>query len=485
MNPTATAAVASHEHGNPGPQTAAGRVEIDAACRAGVLAFLSSSVFWLIFGSLAALIASYKLHAPDWLGHVPWLTFGRIRVVHLNAVAYGWVSMACLGVLIWLVTRICRTPVRRGALLVLAAALWNIGLAIGLLWILLGRTTGVEWLEMPMGTVLLLAAAVVLVACEVYRLFANRQVEHLYISLWYSLAAITWLPLLYVLANLPIYSGVPHATMNWWFGHNAIGVFWTPVGLAAIYYFIPKVTGRPIYSYYLSMMGFWTFALFYNWNGMHHLVGGPVPTWLITAGITASFLMVIPVLVVALNHHMTIVGSFDAVRYSPTLRFVVFGAINYTAVSLIGSVESSRTLSEVIHFTHFTVGHAHHGLYAFLSMVLFGSMYFIVPRLTSWEWGSAALIKTHFWTTAIGSLLMVAALSVGGWFQGRAWNDPTIPFGDVVTLTRPYLVTRTVAGTLMTIGHFVFAALYIRICLRLGREQSTPTYLGARKGLAA
>src|SRR5262249_5230185 len=198
----------------------------------------------------------------------------------------------------------------------------------------------------------------------------------------YLFGAVFWFPWLYTVANLlllyePV-RGVVQASVNWWYGHNVLGLWFTPIGLAAAYYLIPKVIGRPIYSYYLSIIGFWALALFYSWAGAHHLIGGPLPAWLITVSVVGSVMMFIPVGVVALNHHMTMVGHFDALRYSPTLRFVVLGAMSYTAVSVQGSFEALRTMNEVVHFTHYTIAHAHLGLYAFFTMIMFGSMYYIV-----------------------------------------------------------------------------------------------------------
>jgi cytochrome c oxidase cbb3-type subunit 1 len=271
-----------------------------------------------------------------------------------------------------------------------------------------------------------------------------------------------------VVANLPIYSGVVHGVVNWWFGHNALAVWFTPIGLALAYYFIPKIIGRPIYSYYLSLLGFWTFALFYNWNGVHHLVGGPVPNWLQTISIIASVLMVIPVLAVAVNHHFTTVGRFSALRDSVPLRFTVFGAMSYTAVSFQGSMEALRDVQETVHFTHYTIGHAHLGVYAFLTMVLFGAMYYITPRVARWNWASAGWIEAHFWLTAAGVLLYVVVMCTGGWLEGRALNNPAIPFVNVVDLTRPYLALRSLSGAMIGAGHVIFAALFAALLLRRG-----------------
>lgn len=444
------------------------RQRLDQAAAAPVLIYFATGVFWLLAGTLFGLLASLKFDAPDWLGALPALTFGRVRPAHLNAVVYGWASLAGAGCLVWLTSRLCLAPVQWRALLFASAALWNAGMVYGIGAILFGYSLGVEWLEFPAPAVALIAAAFLLFGASILRTFTKRTVEHIYVSLWYTLAAVVWFPLLYVVANLPVYSGVVHGVVNWWYGHNALAVWFTPIGLALAYYFIPKVIGRPIYSYYLSLLGFWTFALFYNWNGVHHLVGGPVPNWLQTISIIASVLMVIPVLAVAVNHHLTTVGHFSVLRESMPLRFTVFGAMSYTAVSFQGSMEALRDVQETVHFTHYTIGHAHLGVYAFLTMVLFGAMYYITPRLARWNWARPGWIKAHFYLTAAGVLLYVFVMCTGGWLQGRALNNPAIPFVNVVDLTRPYLTLRSLSGVLIGLGHLVFAALFVEILSRRG-----------------
>jgi cytochrome c oxidase cbb3-type subunit 1 len=180
--------------------------------------------------------------------------------------------------------------------------------------------------------------------------------------------------------------------------------------------------------------------------------------------------------VTAINHHLTMVGSFSALRYSPTLRFVVFGAVNYTLVSLIGSTMAIRGVNETTHFTHFTVAHAHQGMYAFFTMVMFGSVYYILPRLLLKEWPSATLIRTHFWATAIGVTLYWVGLSIGGWIQGTEMNNASIPFIEVVQHTIPYLFMRSVSGIVITIGHVAFAVnLVWMLCARRPAGVTAPT----------
>jgi cytochrome c oxidase cbb3-type subunit 1 len=341
----------------------------------------------------------------------------------------------------------------------------------------------VEWLEFPLWTAVILTVLFGVVGVSSAVTFARRQVDHVYVSQWYLFGAIFWFPFLYIAGNLMIHAGgvegIALGTANWWFAHNVLGIWFTPICLAAAYYFIPKVIGRPIHSYYLSLLGFWTLAIFYNWAGTHHLIGGPLPIWIQTVGIVASMMMFIPVITVAINHHMTMVGHFDKLRYSPTLRFIVFGAMSYTMVSVQGSLTALRTVNETTHFTHYTIAHAHLGMYAFVTMILFGSLYYIMPRLTGQEWSSARLIKFHFWTTAIGMVIYFVGLTAGGVLQGLMLDDPSVPFLDIVAKTIPFLWSRSFAAVLMTLGHVAFAWLVGQMMLDWYRDRQYdgPTYL--------
>lgn len=459
------------------------RVNIDVSTRLPVLTFFASAVFWLVVGSLLADLASIKLHTPGFLSGPSWgwLTFGRVRPAHLNAMVYGWASMAGVGVLLWLMARLSRSELRHPWLLVGSAALWNVAVAIGTVAILAGQGTSIEWLEFPAYVPPLIAAAYAMIAVWAVVTFRDRREPHVYVTQWYLFAAIFWFPWLYVAANVlltlqPV-RGVSQASINWWYGHNVLGLWFTPIGVGSAYYLIPKVLGRPIHSYHLSVLGFWSLALFYNWNGAHHLIGGPLPSWLITVSIVASVMMLIPVTTVAINHHMTMVGHFAVLRYSPTLRFIVFGAMSYTAVSVQGSLQAFRTWNEVTHFTHYTIAHSHLGMYAFFTMIMFGNIYYIMPRLTGWEWASARLIRIHFWSTALGVLAYWVALTYGGVHQGFALNNPKIPFLTIVNWLKPYLWARTFAGLAMTTGHFAFGVLFVMNLLHLGERRTEPTLL--------
>jgi len=311
-----------------------------------------------------------------------------------------------------------------------------------------------------------------LVGVSLLRTLQRRRVPHLYVSVWYISAGLVWLPILLIVAKWPgIHFGVQQAAMNWWFGHNVLGLWFTPLGLAAIYYFLPKVLGKPIHSYHLSLVGFWTLAFFYSQVGGHHLIGGPVPGWLVTLSIVQSMMMIVPVVAVGINQHRTAHGHLSAMRYSPTLRFIVLGGMMYTLASIQGSMQSLRVVNATTHFTHFTVAHAHLGLYGFFSLVMFGAMYFVMPRVLDWEWPYSRLIALHFWLVVGGFAVYFIGLSIGGWLQGMRMLDAARPFMDSVTVTEPYLISRTVGGSLMSLGHLVFAAHFALMLLRRGTRR--------------
>jgi cytochrome c oxidase cbb3-type subunit 1 len=397
---------------------------------------------------------------------------------------YGWLSAASVPVLLWMLARLCRAPLRHGWTLHVSAVLWNVGNLIGGVGIITGYGTSMEWLEYPPVAAPWLIAGFAIVLWHGVDMLRRRAPGHIYVSQWYLFAALIWFPLLYLTAQTLLFwkpvSAIAQGPVNWWYAHNVLGLWFTPVGLASAYYLIPKVIGRPIHSYYLSAIGFWTLAFFYSWNGMHHLVGGPYPAWLVSTSIAASVMMVVPVVTVAVNHHMTMVGHFSALRWSPTLRFVVFGAMSYTLVSLQGSLTAIRAVQRVTHFTHYTVAHAHLGMYAFATMIMFGSIYYMVPRVIGREWPSATLIRVHFWGSALGITLYFGALTVGGIEQGFNLQNAEMPFLDVVRKTIPYLHLRTLAGIMLTIAHVAFAISVIRVLFGKTRSAGEPTLLSVR-----
>jgi cytochrome c oxidase cbb3-type subunit 1 len=457
------------------------RALIDASTRLPVLMFYASAIAWLLIGTLLGALASLKLHSPDLLGNVSVLTWGRIRPAHMNIMIYGWASMAGMGTAIWLMARLCRTILRYPLLLVTGAAFWNLGVLVGTGAILAGDSTGYQWLEFPPYAAIILFAAYTLIMSWAVLMFRFRRGEQIYVTQWYLIGAFLWFPWLYSAANLMLFAvpvqGVLQAAVNGWFVNNLMFLWLGAIALGTAYYMIPKVIGRPVYSYHLATIGFWTYAFFSSWTGMQGLVDGPFPAWMITASTAAAILTIIPVATVGLNHHMTMAGNFQLLRYSPTLRFTVFGAMSYTVFAAVGVFLSLRSVAGYLHFTEVSVAYTQLGLYAFYTMIIFGSMYYIVPRLVGREWRYASLIKLHFWAAAYGIGLMTLMLFAGGIAQGAGMSDPTIAFSESTDSLMPYLRGHSLALVLMTVAHFVFAFHFGLMLLGLGRTASVPTFL--------
>src|SRR4051795_1384706 len=457
------------------------RALIDASTRLPVLFFYGSAIIWLLLGTLLAGLTSWKLHAPDLLANCSWLTWGRIRPAHMNVMVYGWASMAGIGTAIWLMARLCRSTLRHPLLLIAGGAFWNLGVLLGVGGIIAGDSTGYEWLEFPPYATIVLFVAYSLVVSWAMLMFRFRRGENIYITQWYLLGAFLWFPWVYGATQIMLFvapvEGVMQAAVTWWFANNLLFLWFGAIALGTAYYMIPKVIGRPVYSYHLATIGFWTYALFSSWTGMTRLIDGPFPAWMVTASIAATILTMIPVATVGLNHHLTMQGYFPLLRYSPTLRFTVFGAMSYTVFSVIGVLISLRSVASYVNFSQVSIAYTHLGLYAFFTMTIFGSMYYIVPRLVGREWRYGSLIKLHFWASAYGIGLMTLMLLAGGFLQGANLENPSLPFSESIETVLPYLRGRSLAGILLTVSHFIFAYHFGLMLLGLGRTSTVPTFL--------
>lgn len=431
--------------------------ELDQSAKKPIIFFIVSSAIWLVLGSIFGLLVSFKFHHPEFLGTQDLLTFGKLRPLHLNIITYGWLSFAALGVAMWLVPRMTKVPLQSTKILFASGVLWNIGVILGCIGILFGYTDGLEWLEFWWPIDIILAVAGAMVAIPLFKTIFKSKEKHLYVTMWYIIASLIWFPVLFVIANSHfLHSGVQQAIANWWFAHNVLGLWVTPLGLGIIYYILPKITGHPIFSYQLSLFGFWGLALFYSQVGVHHLLGGPVPTWIANLSIVMSVGMAIPVITVAINHHVSTYKHFHVLKESVVLRFIVFGAMSYTISSLQGSLHALRTFNYITHFTHWTVSHAHLGLYGFTTMVLFGGIYFALPRLVQRNWKYPTLVNWHFWIAATGIIIYAVSLGIGGWLQGLELRNTAGSFQASMELTIPYLIIRSVGGTLMLVSHLLF-----------------------------
>lgn len=451
--------------------------KLDESSRKPVLLGFFFAIIWLIQGTWFGDISSFKFDWPDLLGEEAYLTFGRLRPAHLNVMVYGWASSAMFAVSLWMMPRLCRAPLQWGMAAITGISLWNIGVIVGVTLLLAGTSDGLEWLEFDRHSAdPLMVFGAALVGASIWKTLAARTVKHLYVSVWYVAASYPWFLVIFIAGNLPIFRGVESAAVNWFYAHNALGLWLTTINLGLIYYLMPKIIGRPVYSYWLSLIGFWGLALFYALNGMHHLIGGPMPSWMIATSITASILMVIPVIAVGINQHMTVVGRFGAMRYSPALTMLVLAAMAYTAVSLQGILTALVNVNRVTHFTHWTIAHSHLGLYMFVTFSLFGGIYYILPRVLGREWPSIGLIRAHIMLVGIGIVIYVVALGIGGVMQGLSLLDQKEGFEASVNAVKPWLLVRSMAAVLLTLGHLAFFFHIILMIYRPRPADSPPFF---------
>jgi len=461
------------------------RALIDASVRGPVLFFYFTALTWLLGANLLGVLATFKLLWPSFLGDCVLLSYGRVWPAYMDCLTYGWACMAAFGTGLWIMGRLCRVALRKSAILIAGAVLWNIGVTLGVILVLTGNGRPAELLDFPGSVSILLLAGYLFIGTWGFSMFRLRRSGPDYISVWYLIGAFFWFPWLYATANLLLSSGhvrgVMQAVVGAWFGQNLIWLFLASIGIATVYYIVPKVTNKPIHSYYMVSLGFWSFAIFGGWTGMIRLVGAPVPAWLITVSVAAAIMMLVPTATFTINYAKSMKGCSHMVYHSPVLRFTLFGAVAYSISSLLLVFFSFRNVANYTQFGTVLQGENHLGIYTFFTMVIFGSMYYIVPRLVGCEWFSSSMIRLHFWSCAYGIGFFVMLLLVGGIFQGSLWADKDVYNVDAMQAMEPFVIGRCIAWVLLTFGHIIFALHYLLMLLRLGRPSGTPTLLETKE----
>lgn len=419
-------------------------------------AYLLSATVWLLIGTAFGLLGAMKLNWPDLLP-VSWLSFGRIRPIHTNTVLWGWSSMASIGLAIFIVSRTSRTPLWSPKLANGALALWNLAVLLGVITLAAGINTGpLEYREWVTPIAVIYAAGIILNGYNLYQTVATRRLPEIYISNWYILGAFCWTAILYTVGYLPFYQdGLGNTIIQGYYMHTGVGMWFTPLVLGITYYALPRVLGKPIYSYALGVLGFWTNMLFYTLIGAHHFIFSPVPWWLQTTAILFSVGMMVPVWSGAGNFLLTCRGSWNVVRRNYSLLFLLVGAWGYALSSTEGTVEAFRTANIYWHFTNFTVGHAHLAMYGFVAFLIWGAMYGLLPRITGSAPASNA-VAIHFWLALTGSGIYIASISAAGILQGLSWVAGE-SFVASVEAAAPMWLWRTIGGLLMVGSHLVFA----------------------------
>ena len=433
-------------------------------------AFTVSSTFWLLLTTAVGLLLSFKFPYPD-LATSPYLSFGRLRAIHTNGTFYGFASVALTGVAIYIAALTSGVNLRFKGLG--WASLWcfNIAAVLGTITLDLGINNGdQEYREWVWWVAAFFIAAVVLSGIVVIATVARRPEREIYISNWYTIGAFVCTTILGVTAGIPFYQhGLGQVAVQGFYMHNAVGMWFTLLALGAIYYALPKLLNRPIYSYALGVLGFWTNLIFYPIIGAHHFEFTPLPWWFQTLAIVFSVGMLVPVWSGTANFFLTMRGRWEMIRRSMALPFLFVGIVYYLLGSSQGTIEAFRSTQAIWHFTSFTIGHSHATMYGFITFIAWGSIYGLLPSATGRE-PSRLVTGLHFWFASLGVTLYVIVLSIGGTLQGLTWAAGN-PFIASVQAAAPFWAARAIAGTMMFLAHVFFAYNVYR--MTMGRKLPT------------
>jgi len=418
-------------------------------------AYTVSATAWLVFATFVGLIVALKFPYPDLLT-APAFSFGRLRPIHTNDTFFAWAAPALLGLATFVAVRSCGVRLYSTRLAWISLALINIAAVCGTVALDLGYNAGdQEYREWPGWIRAMLAAAYVLTAWNLLATVRQRRDPDLYISNWYNISGVLWTIVIVTVALLPWYQyGLGQVAVQGYYMHNAVGMAFTPVALGTLYYALPKLLNRPIYSYALGMFAFWTNLAFYPILGAHHFLFSPLPWWFQTLAIVCSVAMLVPVIGGSANLLLSMSGQGDWVRRSPAM-FILVGVLCYLLGSAQGTVEALRSMQQIWHLTNFSVGHSHLTMYGFITFSIWGGVYALLPQATGRAAPNLAL-GIHFWLSTVGVTIYVLSLSVGGTEQGLDWLNAA-PFIQSVIDQAPYWLWRAVGGGMMFAGHLVFA----------------------------
>ena len=435
-----------------------------------VRSWLYWSLAWLTIFPLVGLLVSIKFHNPEFLGTEPWLTFGRLRPVHVNGVIFGAFSTPFLGLLYYLVPRLAGRPMAGMALSRWALWGWQIFIITGTLSFLFGYNLGFEADEFQWPWNILRGIVLAAISGQVLVTLFRRKEPGFYVALWYAVAALVWTLMNLVLGNVILpyvhMSGISNAALHGLYIHYVVGLWLTPAGLCLMYYFIPLACKNPLFSHALSKFGFWTIALLYPFVGTHHYLFSPIPFHNQTLSIVTSMLLIIPVWAVVTNHFGTALGRWGAIAHgtdssSYGAKFLLLAVFFYLVGCFQGSTEALRRVQELTHFSDFVIAHSHFTVFATFVVAVVGSMYYMWPRLTGRELWSSRMASWHFWLTVAGASVMLLGLTAQGFIQGSMLEYGS-NFVDTVVEMKPWWVTRTLAGATMDIGFLLMVINFVQ-----------------------
>jgi len=432
--------------------------------------FAVMTVVWGVVGMLVGVYIAALLYWPDLNFNQPWLSYGRLRPLHTNAVIFAFGGSALFATSLYVVQRTCHARLISDKLASFVFWGWQLVIVAAAISLPLGYTQGKEYAELEWPIDILITIVWVAYAVLYFGTIAKRKVKHIYVANWFFGAYIITIALLHIVNNIAIpagafksysvYSGAVDAMVQWWYGHNAVGFFLTTAFLGMMYYFVPKQAGRPIYSYRLSIVHFWALIAVYMWAGPHHLQYTALPDWAQSLGMVFSLVLLAPSWGGAINGILTLSGVWYKLRTDPILKFLIVSLSFYMMSTFEGPMMSIKTVNSLSHYTDWTIGHVHSGAIGWVAMISIGSIYAMLPRLLNLpKMYSVKLIDTHFWLHTIGLVVYIASMWIAGVTQGLMWRatDPengTLVYSFVESLvaTKPYYLFRLGGGLIVLSG---------------------------------
>ena len=435
--------------------------------------FAVMTVVWGVVGMLVGVVIAAQLAWPALNFDLPWISYGRLRPLHTNAVIFAFGGSALFSTSYYVVQRTCHVRLFSDRLAAFTFWGWQVVIVLAAITLPLGLTQGKEYAELDWSIDLLIAVVWVSYAIVFLGTVVRRRVRHIYVANWFFAAFILAVALLHIVnsAVIPVslwksyslYAGVQDAMVQWWYGHNAVGFFLTAGFLGIMYYFVPKQAGRPNYSYRLSVVHFWALIFTYMWAVPHHLHYTALPDWAQSLGMLMSLVLLAPSWGGMINGIMTLSGAWEKLRTDPVLRFLVVSVCIYGMATFEGPMMSIKTVNALSHYTDWTIGHVHSGALGWVAFVTFGAIYYLIPRLFGRDLYRLRLVEVHFWTATVGIVLYITSMWVAGVMQGLMWravNDDgtlTYSFVESVEAMHPFYIIRFLGGVLFLAGALVMA----------------------------
>ena len=452
--------------------------------------FALAAVLWGVVGMLVGVIIASQLAWPELNFGISFLSYGRLRPLHTNAVIFAFGGCALFATSYHVVQRTCQTRLFAPKLAMFTFWGWQLVILAAAVTLPLGMTQGKEYAELEWPIDILIAVVWVSYAVVFFGTIGIRKVRHIYVANWFFGAFIIAVALLHIVnaAAIPVsmsksysaYAGVQDAMIQWWYGHNAVGFFLTAGFLGMMYYYIPKQAERPVYSYRLSIVHFWALIFTYMWAGPHHLHYTALPDWAQSIGMIFSIVLLAPSWGGMINGIMTLSGAWHKLRDDPILKFLIVSLSFYGMSTFEGPMMSIKTVNALSHYTDWTIGHVHSGALGWVGMITMGSLYYLIPRLFgSKTMFSVRAIELHFWIATIGIVLYIAAMWIAGVMQGLMWRavnpDGTLVYSFVesVKATYPYYVVRLLGG-LLYLGGMLIMAWNVVMTVKSGKPAAAP-----------